>query len=68
MTALRLEKSVIIEKLNAVFTGVIHLGGTEFIQQKRRENDKINQFKIIKDCDPECIVWMPDKKTDCYFW
>ena len=35
MTVLRQEKSVIIEKLNTVFTGVIHHGGTEFIQPKK---------------------------------
>lgn len=35
MTALRLEKSAIIEKLNTVFTGVIHHGGTGFIQLKK---------------------------------
>lgn len=28
-------KSAIIEKLNTVFTGVIHHGGTGFIQQKK---------------------------------
>ncbi|EMG5775157.1 hypothetical protein V5D82_004624 [Yersinia enterocolitica] len=35
MTVLRQEKSVIIEKLNTVFTGVIHHGGTEFTQPKK---------------------------------
>ena len=35
MTVLRQEKSAIIEKLNTVFTGVIHHGGTEFIQPKK---------------------------------
>jgi len=37
MIALRQEKNAIIEKLNTVFTGVIHHGGTEFIQQKKDE-------------------------------
>ncbi len=35
MTVLRQEKSAIIEKLNTVFTGVIHHGGTGFIQPKK---------------------------------
>lgn len=35
MTVLRQEKSAIIEKLNTVFTGVIHHGGTRFIQPKK---------------------------------
>ncbi|HEJ9470414.1 TPA: hypothetical protein SMM89_003616 [Proteus mirabilis] len=35
MTVLRQEKSAIIEKLNTVFTGVIHHGGTEFTQPKK---------------------------------
>ena len=33
-----------------------------------RIDDRKNLFKIIKGCDPECIVWMPDKKPDNYFW
>lgn len=35
MTVLRQEKSAIIEKLNTVFTGVTHHGGTGFIQPKK---------------------------------
>ncbi len=35
MTVLRQKKSAIIEKLNTVFTGVIHHGGTGFIQPKK---------------------------------
>ncbi len=35
MTVPRLEKNAITEKLNTVFTGVIHHGGTGFIQQKK---------------------------------
>lgn len=33
----------------------------DLYNKKRREDDRINLFKIIKGCDPECIVWMPDK-------
>ncbi|ENI0960000.1 hypothetical protein ACAX78_003655 [Proteus mirabilis] len=35
MTVLRQEKNAIIEKLNTVFTGVTHHGGTGFIQPKK---------------------------------
>jgi len=40
----------------------------DLYNKKRREDDRINLFKIIKGCDLECIVWMPDKKPDSYFW
>lgn len=40
----------------------------DLYNKKKREDDRINLFKIIKGCDPECIVWMPDKKPDSYFW
>jgi len=35
MTVPQQEKNAIIEKFNTVFTGVIHHGGTGFIQQKK---------------------------------
>lgn len=37
MIALRQAKNAIIERLNTVFTGVIHHGGIGFIQQKKDE-------------------------------
>jgi len=39
-----------------------------YTTKKRRGDDRINLFKIIKNCDPEWIIWMPDKKPDSYFW
>lgn len=40
----------------------------DLYNQKRREDDRKNLLKIIKGCDPECFIWMPDKKPDSYFW
>jgi len=35
MVALRQAKNAIIERLNTIFTGVTHHGGTGFIPQKK---------------------------------
>lgn len=39
-----------------------------YTTKKRRADDRINQFNILRGSDPDSIVWMPDRKPDSWFW